>query len=215
MKVSAILPTIDGREELLDQTIESLSETANGFDVELLVVKNCPTIGEAWNKGAEQATGTHLWLAADDVTMQPGWLEAAVEFANEGGYPCPRIIRPDGSIEACGTVGQSGCILSEVEDGFLCACSQFPFVLRETWEEIGPCIPVAYFADDYLGYRARKAGLEVRLVRAYTLIHHEGIVGRREHVQKHWRYREMFLEAIAEEARWHDPLHQVAGQVPA
>lgn len=201
MKVSAIIPTIQGREELLEQTVESLRDTANGYDVELLVVRNCPTVGQAWNKGIEEATGTHFWLGADDVTLLPGWLDAAAEAASEGGYPCPRILRPDGSVEACGTVGQSGTIEIEVEDGFPCNSSSFPFVSREDWERVGPSLPVHYFADDYLGFRARVAGLDVRLVRAYSLIHHEGTVGRREKVAQHWDHRAIFLKTIAEEHR--------------
>lgn len=205
MKVSLIIPTIGGREALLDQTIKSLAETANGYETELIVVRNAPTVGEGWNQGIEIADGTHLWLGADDVTMFPGWLEAVVEAEGKGWYPCPRILFESGEIEACGTLGQAGCILSEVEDGFLCNASSFPFMSRETWEDVGPSLPIQYFADDYLGYRARVAGLEVCLVRAYSLIHHVGTVGRAAKVAQHWQHRDIFLKTIAEE-------HQLSNQ---
>lgn len=205
MKVSLIIPTIGGREQLLEQTIKSLAETADGYETELIVVRNSPTVGEGWNQGVEASTGTHFWLGADDVTMLPGWLEAASDFAAEGGYPCPRILRPDGSIEACGTIGQSGCIESEVEDGFPCNSSSFPFVSREVWEEVGPSLPIHYHADDYLGFKARVAGLDVRLKRGYSLIHHEGKVGRAAKVAEHWQARDIFLKTIAEE-------HQLSNQ---
>lgn len=199
MKVSLIIPTIGGREQLLKQTINSLAETANGYDTELVVVRNSPTVGEAWNEGAKAAIGTHLWLGADDVTLTPGWLDAAVEAEEKGWYPCPRIVFPNGELEACGTLGQSGCILYEVEDGFLCNASSFPFLSRESWNEIGPSPPIHYFADDYLGYQARVAGLEVRLVRDYSLVHHVGIIGRDQMVARHFKDRDIFLQTIAEE----------------
>lgn len=199
MKVSLIIPTIGGREQLLEQTTQSLAETCNGYETELIVVRNSPTVGEGWNQGVEASTGTHFWLGADDVTFSEGWLDAVVEAEARGWYPCPRILFANGEIEACGTIGQAGCILSEVEDGFLCGASSFPFMSRETWEEVGPSLPIGYFADDYLGYRARVAGLEVRLVRAYTLTHYVGTVGRAAQVAKHWQYREIFLKTIAEE----------------
>lgn len=201
MKISAVIPTIDGREKLLEQTIESLADTASGHEVELVVVKNSPTGGQGWNEGAEAATGTHLWFGADDLTFFPGWLDAVVEFTRDGGYSCPRILRPNGSVEACGTIGQGGPIEAEVEDGLPCNASQFPFVLRETWDEIGPSLPVHYFADDYLGFRARVAGLDVRLVRAYSLVHHDGFVGHKRHAGRYWDDRQRFLQKIAEEHR--------------
>jgi GT2 family glycosyltransferase len=196
--LSAVIPTIDGREGLLEQTIASLAETAN-VEVELLVVRNAPTIGEAWNEGVSQATGSHLWLGADDVTFVPGWVDAAVDGRSGGGYPCPRILRPDGSIEACGTMGQGGLIETEVEDGFPCVSSPFPFMWRRDWETIGPALPIHYYCDDYLGFRARVAGLWVHVARDYTLIHHEGTAGRGRMVSRAMQDRQTFLKTIAEE----------------
>jgi hypothetical protein len=192
--LSAVIPTIDGREGLLEQTIASLAETAN-VEVELLVVRNAPTIGEAWNEGVSQATGSHFWLGADDVTFAPGWADAA----SEKDYPCPRILRPDGSVEACGTIGQGGLIDTEVEDGFVCGSSQFPFMPRFVWDVIGPALPIHYYSDDYLGFKARAAGFNVQLARGYTLIHHEGTAGRGRMVSRAMHDRQTFLKTIAEE----------------
>lgn len=199
MKVSAVIPTIKGREALLEQTVQSLAATANGTPVELIVVQDSPTIGEAWNEGVENSTGTHLWLGADDVTFAPGWLEAVDDARERGIYPVPRIIRPDGSVQACGTLGQGGVIEAEVEDGFPCGASQFPVMHRAYWDAIGPALSTHYYSDDYLGFRAKVAGLRVELVRGYTLTHHEGTVGRGRMVARAMQDRNAFLKAITEE----------------
>ena len=201
MKLSAVIPTINGREPLLDQTIQSLAETANGTEVELIVVRNAPTIGQAWNEGAAEATGSHLWLGADDVTFGEGWIEAAEAAVAHAGYPCPRIIRPDGSVEACGTLGQGGLYEAEMEDRVPCGASPFPFMELEDWQTIGPSLPIGYYADDYLGFKARLAGRDVYLVRDYTLVHYEGTVGRGRIVARAMQDRATFLSTITEENR--------------
>jgi hypothetical protein len=194
MVLSAIIPTIDGREALLEQTIASLAETA-GCDVDLVVVRNAPTGGAGWNEGAAQATGTHLWFGADDLTFVPGWVEAALQKE----YPCPRILKVDGTPEACGTLGQGATMTTEMEDDFPCHSSPFPFMTRELWDEIGPALPIHYYVDDYLAVKARTVGLDIRLARGYTVIHHEGTAGRGRMVTRAMSDRAAFIRTIGEE----------------
>jgi glycosyltransferase involved in cell wall biosynthesis len=172
--ISVVIPTIPGRENLFDQTVEALEATANGTRLQFIVPRGHKTCGEGWNAGAELADGDYLMLAADDMIPHDGWLEAAVMAADEGVYPAPWIVNPDGSTLCCGTLG-SGLLLSgDARDGLPVCNSPVPFMCRDRWPEIGPSIPTHCYSDDYLAFRARIAGLSVEVRRAFKFTHLDG-----------------------------------------
>ena len=195
--VSVVVPTIAGREDLLDRTVEGFRATAHG-EAELIVVRGRPNIGSAWNDGAGRASGAYLMLAADDVVMSPGWLDAAINAAEDGVWPSPRILNRDGSLHSCGTMG-AGLLLGDAPDGAVCGTSPFPFIVRSDWERVGPCLPVHYYGDDYLAWRARSVGFEVRVCRGYELTHLEGTVGRRPMIARAQADCRAYLDAVAHE----------------
>ena len=183
-RVSIILPTIAGREDLLAVTRDAYSQTIDD-EAEIIVVRERSTIGEAWNAGAAEAEGEFLLLGADDLVPFPGAVAAAIEVAEEMGdaayggiYPVPWITRPDGSTEARGSMGGGMLLGSETPEGTVCNSSPIPFFARSAWAAAGPSIHAHYYADDYLGWRARVVGLDVRLIGAYHFQHLEGTVGR-------------------------------------
>lgn len=195
--IAVVVPTLRGREALYEQTVAAYRETA---DVAIITVRDRPTIGQAWDDGARAALGTgaeYLHLSADDVLPQPGWAEAAMRTADQGGYPSPRILNPDGSLHSCGTMG-GGMLLPECGDGTFCGTSPFPFMRLDAWAGIGPCPPIGYYADDYLSWAARQQGLEVCVARDYLLVHLEGTVGRDRSVRRSAADRAAFLQAVAE-----------------
>lgn len=198
MRISVVIPTIRGRNKLLQQTIAAYQRTG---DFELIVVRGRKTIGDAWNAGAEVAHGDFLHFSADDVEPQPGWAEAAMDAVERNIYPAPRITKLDWSLEACGSLG-AGMLLGEVADGTVCNNSAFPFMRMEDWRLIGPAPDIHYYADDYLSWRARQyAGLEIRVVRDYCLHHLEGSVGRATHQAAAFNYSLKMREGITEEAK--------------
>lgn len=194
MIVSVVIPTIRGREALCEKTVAAFRATC-GDAAEIILVKERPTIGQAWNDGAEAAEGDYLMLAADDVLPQPGWLEAATEAVEANYYPAPRITKADGSVLATGSMG-GGWLLTDCADWAPVVSSQFPFMRRYWWREIGPALPIHYFADDFLAARARAAGIAVCYRQGYGLTHLEGTHGRDEMVRRSMTDRLTFEQAM-------------------
>lgn len=196
--IAVVIPTIRGREALYERTVAAYRATA---DVSIITARDRPTIGQAWNNGAEAALGVpgveYLHLSADDVEPQPGWAEAATRTADRGGYPSPRILNIDGSLHSCGTMG-GGMLLPECGDGTVCGSSPFPFMRLDEWAGVGPSIPAHYYADDFLAWSARQQGLEPVVVRDFCLVHLEGTQGRSRMVQRSADDRQMFLDAVGE-----------------
>jgi GT2 family glycosyltransferase len=194
VSVSVVIPTIAGREALLEQTRKAY-EANTSVAVQFIVVRNRPTCGDAWNAGAAVADSDYLHLSADDVLPHEGWFDAAKEAADGGCYPAPRIVRPDGSLEACGSMG-GGMLLPECPDKTPCRVSSFPFMRTRDWEHIGPSLPIGYYADDFLSYRAHRHGFEVVVKRDYCLTHLEGLVGRQTLVDRAMQDCNTYLEAV-------------------
>lgn len=195
--IAVVVPTIRGREALYERTVAAYRATA---DVAIITVRDRPTIGQAWNDGAEAAIGTgaeYLHLSADDVEPQPGWAEAAAQAAQADRWPSPRILNPDGTLHSCGTMG-GGMLLPECGNTTPCGSSPFPFMQMSEWAGVGPSIPAHYYADDFLAWSARQQGLQVQVVRDFCLVHLEGTPGRSRMVQRSAADRQMFLDAVGE-----------------
>jgi hypothetical protein len=193
--VSVVIPTIRGREELFEQTVTGLEDTTH-VDLQLIVVRDRPTCGEAWNEGASLAGGDYLMLATDDMLPHAGWSEAACDAADADVYPAPWIKRLDGSTECCGTLGCGLLLGEDARDGLPVCNSPIPFMRRKDWPLVGPSIPAHCYSDDYLGYKARLAGLSVEVRRAYLFTHLDGQVGHAPLVARAMSDRAMFAEAV-------------------
>lgn len=198
--IAVVVPTIRGREHLYERTLAAYrATTIDSHTLTFYTARDYPTIGQAWNAGADQALRAdehdYLHLTADDVEPQPGWLEAAIEAADQNFYPSPRIIRPDGSVEACGSMG-GGMLLQDCGDWTPCVTSPFPFMRMEAWRP-SACLPIGYYADDWLSHLARQAGLRPVVRTPYCLVHLEGTVGRTPVVARAGADRQAFLDAVA------------------
>lgn len=198
MMISVVIPTIDGREALCERTLAGFRATAGDHDLQIILAKNRPTIGKAWNDGADAADGDYLMLAADDIIPHPGWADAAIEAVEWGYYPAPRIDTADGGVLATGSMG-GGWLVTDAGDYAPVASSQFPFMDRDAWEDIGPALEIHYFADDHLAARARAASYVVCYREGYRLTHLEGTVGRAEMQQRAMTDRLTFEQALASE----------------
>lgn len=199
--ISVVIPTIPGREALLERTIDRIERTvwAVNHEVEFIVPRGHATCGEGWNAGAEKATGDYLCLAADDMLPEDGgtWA-AAIDAAVAGVYPAPWIVNPDGSTLCCGTLGSGLLLNGSARDGLPVCNSPVPFMRRELWEQIGPSIPAHCYSDDYLAYRARLAGLSVEVRRAFRFTHLDGQPGHQSLVARAVFDREMYAEAVSQ-----------------
>lgn len=164
--ISVVIPTIDGREELFEQCVRDYQELSPP-DTEIIVVKNMPNCGSAWQKGADSAHGDYLHLTADDIEPLEGWWEAALLAWEYGAVPAARVFRPDGGLESAvrwETPGADGAA------AFLC---QIPFCSMDTWRaHIGPMIPTQYYSDNWFTDKAEAAGYRCRLKHGYDFVHH-------------------------------------------
>lgn len=195
MKISVVIPTIDGREDLFDRTLAAYKQHK---DLELIAPRNFSSIGEAWAAGAERATGDFIHLSADDVIPSDGAIGAGVRLASSGKYPSPRLLNADGSLHSCGTMG-GGMLLPECATDTPCNASPFPF-FRAQYKDalLKDFPPIHYYADDLLAHRARVAGLSTVVSREYEFTHLEGTVGRDAVARRAMADRQIFLEAVCE-----------------
>jgi GT2 family glycosyltransferase len=199
--VSVVVPTIKGREALCEQTVAAFRATVPAGALQIIIVKDRPCIGQAWNDGAEASDGEYIMLAADDVLPHPGWLEAAVLAADESYYPAPLLTLVGGGVLSTGSMG-GGWLLTGCADWAPVCSSQFPFVSAYAWREIGPSLDIHYFADDYLAARARATGLIVAYREGYHLTHLEGVVGRSDVASRAMTDRMEFESALSTSSVW-------------
>lgn len=175
----------------------------------MLIVKGAATCGEGWAAGLKQAEADYIVLGADDAIpftpvqeigsdarSYPGAIEAGIEAVDGGIYPAPRILKSDGRLESCGSLGAGGAHLGECPNGSISYMSSYPICTREMWQEIGEIPPIHYYVDDFLGYRARVIGLSCEVVRGYAFTHLEELHGRSRVVARVWEDRVKCLETI-------------------
>jgi GT2 family glycosyltransferase len=199
MSVSIVIATVVGREKELDQNVAALHASAGESELEIIVVRDHSTIGQAANTGVATASGDYLALIADDMIPHPGWFEAAKLAADLGYYPAPRIDNPDGSVLATGSMG-GGWIMTDCADWAPVCSSQLPFMKREAWADIGPALEIGYYVDDYLAARARAAGLIVAYREGYRFTHIEGTAGHADLVSRSMTDRLQFEQAMSQQA---------------
>jgi len=198
MKVSVVIPTIQGRGILFDKTRAAYEATKpDSVEYEVIVVRDCTTIGEAWRLGAAAATGDWVHLSADDVLPHEGWFQAALDSACRMEYPSPRLENKDGSLHSCGTMG-GGMLLPECPDGTRCNGSPFPFFRADYLTELLGGFPsIHYYADDLLAQRASAIGLSATVCRDYCFTHLEGTHGRAQVAARAMADQKTFLDCVA------------------
>ena len=165
--ITAIVPTVEGREHYLEKCIASF-----GQDVEVIVKHGFPTCGKAWLEGLNEATGDYLLGAADDFEMHPGWQVDATRFADMGYLPAPRILNTDGSLQSCGEWETEAMTGSPTE------FARTPFLSRAQWEIISPLVvpfleqDVHYFTDNIFGWAGARHGMQTVVCRTFEFTHH-------------------------------------------
>jgi len=182
--ISVICPTIDGREEHFERCEKAYAEnTATAY--EFIVIRNEPTCGIAWQKGAEQAKGDYIHFTADDLEPWTNWDKEAREMADDGWLPAPIIWNaPNQQIEAIGPT---------LYDGFF---TRIPFCTAAQWDDIGPMIPLHYYTDNWFSARGKEAGYESIEVEGYRFSHWWAMSGRlMDNMQKDFELYKHYREA--------------------
>ena len=198
MNTWVILPTVDGREELFRRVSEAYAKTRDDV-VEIVAIRNAPTVGEAWNLGSDTIRedaepGDLVVFGIDDAVPHDGWQEAALAGTDRWIIACPRIELPDGTLESCGTMG-GGMFLPECPTGTLCRSSGIPAMRWQTVEDVGPFLDIHYYVDDEWCHRATRLGCETRVARGYAFTHWHATPRRAQMQARAQHDRAMFLDA--------------------
>jgi len=168
--ISIVIPTITGREHHLARCVDAYDSFTD--DCEMIVLKDRPTCGEVWAEGGEMASGDYLHFSADDLEPHEGWWEPAVRCVKEGKLPCPRIYRPDGSLESCGAWG------TDQPDGTETNIARIPFLSREMWERGGWILRAHYYTDNWIWMRGQELGIPTVVCHGYEFTHYYASEGR-------------------------------------
>lgn len=155
-----MIPTVDGREDHLARCIATYEERTNSA-FQIIVIKNRPACGIAWNEGAELAEGDFLHFTADDLEPARGWDLPARKAVKQGAIPECRLFNLDGS-EWQGPTGNC----------------HVPFCSRPQWRKIGPHLPAHYYTDDWFTVKAQQMGYPLKLMPGYDFTHHWAQPGR-------------------------------------
>jgi hypothetical protein len=204
-RLSIIMPTVRGREEQTDAVIAAYrANTPPVLDIELIVVHDHPTVGEAWNAGAQRATGDMLHFAIDDASPHVGWYEAGMRPILDSAdddtvptIPSPTLYFKDGSLEGAGTMG-GGMLMPMGLDGIACRAAGILLMPTDLFRRVGPFLPIHYYSDDEWCWRAwRHFEVEVVACHGYAFTHHHHPVRRPQMQARSGADRHAFLAAAA------------------
>lgn len=166
--ITVIIPTVTGREHHLAKCIESYEANTEG-SVEFQIHKDRPGVAYGWQLGAEAATGRYLHMTGDDVEAMPGWDAAAIEMADRGVQPCPRLYNPDGTHWGGVPADRDPWLLPH---GSPTGMSNLPFLARAWWPDVTPLPPgMHYFADNWVSWRLELVGIPTAVCHGYDFVH--------------------------------------------
>lgn len=166
--LTVVIPTVDGREDHYERCFNAYANrTPKDWPIEIITVRNENSCGNAWQKGAEVATGRLLHFTADDLEPLDGWWIGAAHAIENEQFPAPRLLNADGSLYGAYPWG-------DPPDGTPVAMSVIPFFRRDLWSKIGPMLPDHhYYTDNWVSWRAERAGLRITYQgSSYAFVHH-------------------------------------------
>ncbi len=166
MIISVVVPTVTGREEVFEQVCLAYASEEYPFEVEYLFERDHPTVGCAWQAGAERASGDYIHLTNDDCEPHPGWWIPAVEAVDAGFIPAPQVYNTAGDPQSLPAWGSVAADWTSVH------CSTIPFFSRHQWEKIRPLLLSHYYSDPFITDRAQAAGWPCVLRTGYAFTHH-------------------------------------------
>lgn len=215
--VSVIIPTLRAGDDLAD-ALKSLASDESAPDHEVVVVFNSPKpadldissfhpksrivqadtnlgFASACNLGAREAVGSIFTFLNDDMTVQPGWLNALIDSMESSECPAAggKILTEDGkvtdfdgsSVNLLGWGFQEGHGEKASPEEFSgsrrlpFACGGNFVIKSETFERAGGFDDgyFAYYEDVDLGWRLRLLGHEICYAPEAVTFHKGGVTG--------------------------------------
>ena len=163
MKLSILIPTIPGREELL--RIVSATHVAQHPDCEILTT-SVYSWGEGLNQLARRAKGDYWLTACDDILPHAGWFHAARQAVDLGFTPATRYWHKDGSPLRAGT--------DDAAHGDRVDWCRSFLLTEEIYSDVGPFIDATWYADVDYSERIRETGREIVACDGFSFTHLDG-----------------------------------------
>ncbi len=172
------VPTITGREESFQRTVDGYKDTVDGSEhnVALVTVLDQPT----WGAGVEACMAavheqhpeaTIIHFSADDLVPEPGWLDVAVETVNETICPAPVL-------DTFGVINYGHPPTPDMTDWKVSQTSVIPTIRASWWKLIAPMFVGQYFTDDFISLKLRMHGIDTKGRTGYRFKHFHENVGR-------------------------------------
>ena len=174
-ELTVVVPTITGREESLQRTLDSYAETLEGVDHDVVVIQDAPTWPTACNEGYEKSDSPYILFGADDLDGLEGWWQAgkAALLERPMELPAPRVYDDHGPDGTRWFMNES-----DGADGDLTHFTRVPLMSKEQWETVGPWPEIDYYADIWVSEKARTLGIRTRMVYGFDFFHHWSQIGR-------------------------------------
>jgi hypothetical protein len=166
--ISIVIPTVTGRESYLANCIASY-ESRTCTEFEMIVETDHPTVGLAWQAGAEKAEGEFIHLTNDDLEPRDGWSEPAIEAIGRGYLPAPQVYGVAGDPQAPPAWGS---LIPDWTPLNPPHAAVVPFISREMWEKVYPLFTAHYYTDNFITARVRMAGWPCVVRSGYAFTNH-------------------------------------------
>lgn len=191
--VTVVIPTVEGREEYLKRCLRGYQERTD--DRLEIIVERRDTCGQAWQAGAEQASGDYLHFTADDIVPGEGWLPPLIEAVEQGCVPVPLVVTAAPDVLDDEDMPHPWNPLTPVSNYFerqggpdviadwyradgLSEYPSVPFCSLGQWREIGPMIASHYGTDKWFGMKAKRVGIPCAVRHGTHFYHYAAHAGR-------------------------------------
>lgn len=178
--VSAIIPTVDGREDYLNDCLAGIANQS--IDTEIIILRNRPTCGEAWVEGTDIACGDFVWYAADDVYPEAGFFEKMMEAVTAGFCPSATVYEPDGLLQSAGIMALDCYRPPELIDWMEVDHTTTPFLSPEQLALLHPfrdtLASLHYCSDTFVSAVLAKHQIKTVVRTDARLIHYNAAPGR-------------------------------------
>lgn len=161
--IQAVVPTIPGREHLVNATVQSLEQ----HGIEPIVVMDSPSCGEGWEFGLERCDAKYVGLWSDDLTVAE-WDEdsLAAHLRQRIAVLSPTVLNPDGTLQGAGGMGL------DLPTGAIAVNCIAPIAERQVLEGFRPWPHLNHYCDTWITQRAIWAQRGPFVTRAAVLTHH-------------------------------------------
>ena len=164
IELSVLIPTVGGRERMLQQVTDMVYGQFPFGSVEVRTIE-----GHSWGEGLNRliaaAKGRYLSCCCDDTVPQQGWFDAGRAMLDRGVEPASRYFTVD---------GDPLHPVDEMPHGEQVGWCRSFLLTREMFETVGPFIDATWYADWDYSERLVAAGWPIRACDGFAFTHLDG-----------------------------------------